>query len=105
MRAPLVARLEQLTEGINVGCHPCRCVDEAGAEAGEGQVSAELPYVLLLWRCCEHLLCPEGHGQPAVEEGLSGYALRVQQAADDLGLESCQLGSDVHKGNATQIHT
>ena len=32
----------QLTEGINVGCHPCRCVDEAGAEAGEGQVSAEM---------------------------------------------------------------
>ena len=44
--------------------------------------------------CCEHLLCREGHGQPAVEEGLPGYALRLQQAADDLGLESCQLGSE-----------
>ena len=38
----------QLTKGINVGCHPCWCVDEAGPEAGEEQVSAELPDVLLL---------------------------------------------------------
>ena len=57
----------QLTEGINVGCDPCWCVDEAAAEAGEEQVSAELPYVLLLWRCGEDLLCREGHGQPAYE--------------------------------------
>ena len=27
-----------------------------------------------------------------------------QQAADDLGLEGCQLGSDIHKGNATLVN-
>ncbi len=94
----------QLTEGVNIGCHPRWRIDEAGAEAGEGQVSAKLPDVLLLWRCAEDLPCCERHGEPAVEEGLPGYVLRLQQAADDLGLESCQLGSDVHKGNATLVY-
>ncbi len=38
----------QLTEGIYVGHYAPGCVNGAGAEAGEGQVSAELPDVLLL---------------------------------------------------------
>ena len=94
----------QLTEDVNIGCHPRWRINEAGAEAGEGQVSAKLPDGLLLWRCAEDLPCCERHGEPAVEEGLPGYVLRLQQAADDLGLESCQLGSDVHKGNATLVN-
>ena len=49
--------------------------------------------MLLLWRCCEQSALPEGHGQPAVEEGLPSYALRLQQAADDLGLKDCQLST------------
>ena len=63
----------QLTEGVNKGCHPRWRINEAGAEAGEGQVSAKLPDVLLLWRCAEDLPCCERHGEPAVEEGLPGY--------------------------------
>ena len=38
----------KLTEGVYAGYHASGCIDGAGAEAGEGQVSAELPDVLLL---------------------------------------------------------
>ncbi len=38
----------KLTEGVYVGYHAPGCVDGAGVEAGEGQVTAELPDVLLL---------------------------------------------------------
>jgi hypothetical protein len=93
----------QLTEGIYVGHYAPGCVNGAGAEAGEGQVSAELPEVLLLRGCAEALFSCERHGEPAAEESLPSDALRLQEAADDLGLECCQLGSDVHKGNATLL--
>ena len=69
----------QLTEGVNIGCHLRWRINEAGAEAGEGQVSAKLPDVLLLWRCAEDLPCCERHEEPAVEEGLPGNVLRLQQ--------------------------
>ena len=45
-------------------CHLCRC-DEAGAEAGKGYLPSCHYALRLLWRCAEHLLCREGHGQPA----------------------------------------
>ncbi len=51
--------------------------------------------MLLLRRCAEDLLC-QG---PAAVEGLPGSSRRPMT----FGLESCQLGLDVHKGNATQL--
>ena len=57
--------------------------------------------------CCEGvpeaLFMFERHGEPAAEEGLPSNALRLQEAADDVCLECCQLGPDVHKGNATLL--
>ena len=67
-------------------------------EAGEGQPCAQLPQVLRLCWDCSPLLCCERHGQPSAEVGLPRHVLGLQQAADDLGLESCQLCWDVHKG-------
>ena len=49
----------QLAEGVYVGCPPLGRVNGCGAEAGEGQVSAELPEVLLLRGCADELLCCE----------------------------------------------
>ena len=96
----------QLAEGVYIVCRSLGRVDGRGAEAGEGQVSAKLPDVLLLWMCAEELLCcewHEWHGNPNVEEGLPRSAPGLQQAADDLGLEGCKLGSDVNNGNAILI--
>ena len=78
----------QLTEGIYVGDHAPWCVDGPDAENGEGQVFAQLPDVLLLRGCAEELLCCERHGEPAVKAAFASYALRLQQAASDLGLKT-----------------
>jgi hypothetical protein len=59
----------QLAEGVYIGGHALWRVYTASAEAGEEEVSADLPDVLLLRRRDEPLLCCQGHGQPAVEDG------------------------------------
>ena len=88
----------QLPERVQVRHNPPWGLDAVAREAGEGQPCAQLPQVLRLCWDCSPLLCCERHGQPSAEEGLPRHALGPQQAADDLGLESCQLCWDVHKG-------
>ena len=93
----------QLPERLQVRRNPPWSLDALAREAGEGQPCAQLPQVLRLCWDCSPLLCCERHAQPSAEVGLPRHALGLQQAADDLGLESCQLCWDVHKGYASLL--
>ncbi len=76
------------------GCHPRWRVNEAGAEAGEGQ-----SYQMCC--CCGGVR--ERHEEPAVKEGLPGYVLRLQQVADDLGLEWARMSTKAMPPRGTAL--